>query len=502
MNKDNAEAQVSTRKNKWTMAHSYYAITGGIALDVNGSAPFYSRACTPTLTENGVLFLLKTDPDLLPDIPESDIKDMSRHKSLTRFIAGIQATWFCVSCLVRVGQQLPLSLLELHTFIHAICTITVYFIWLKKPLGIKRQLLITSDRMRPLLAYMWMASHTSARRYTDEDIKDTEHYHAYSQAPEFEAISLGEFCEDGRTPSEGSSVNVPARDESETVIVSPEHGLANTSFYAKKSSARWTVKVTTITTEDGPPEETTTRQDPAIFVLTMDDARRWRLASEAMGTYALQKPNVDKGFVTTYSVPEMIDSAPSEWTENDPVANLKSLFAQLGLCILASAIGTLYALAWNTRFPGRDQRVWWRITSLVVACSAGLALIIVTVLILGSLSLFFLEKRQAHSDSITQPTTIELQSNSTSARGLQSSHPSKRLEFFESSFFERSKWKVLGFLVQGLGKIITFPIVYIWCLLYMVSRAYLVGESFRMVFYLPPDTFQATPWENYFPHIG
>jgi hypothetical protein len=43
---------------------------------------------------------------------------------------------------------------------------------------------------------------------------------------------------------------------------------------------------------------------------------------------------------------------------------------------------------------------------------------------------------------------------------------------------------------------------YLWSWAYIVSRAYLFGESFRMVFYLPPDTLRATPWEKYFPHIG
>jgi hypothetical protein len=500
--KDNSEAQSLTRKNKWTMTHSYWAIMGGIAFDVNGSEPFYPSYRPPTITENGILLLLKTDPDLLPDIPESDIRNISKSDTLARLITCIQAAWFCVACLVRIGQQLPLSLLELNTFIHAICTIIAYFIWLRKPFGIKRQLFITSDRIRPLLAYMWMASHTSARQYTAEDLEDKDNTHTYSPAPEFEAIALGVFCEDGEASSVGSNQSALSRDESTTIRVTPKLGLANTNFFVNESSARWAVKVTTITNgEDGPPPETIVRRDPAVFALSATDVRRWRLAYEASVKYALKKPTIDHAYVTTDAIPEMFRS-PSEWTENDMVAHLTSLFAILGLCILASVTGTVYALAWNARFPSRTQRIMWRASSLVVACSAGVTLIFVVYLIMSNLLFFILERRRTKRDAASQPTEIELQSGSTCAPELQKSQTSGRPTLFGKSLFEGSKWKVETLIMKGLAKLVMNLLLYSFCAFYLVARAYLFGESSRMVFYLPPNTFRATQWEKYFPHVG
>jgi hypothetical protein len=500
--KDNVESNPPTRKNKWTMTHSYWAIMGGIALDVNGSEPFYPTYRPPTITENGILLLIKTDPDLLPDIPESDIRGISKYDSLFRLVTSIQAAWFCVSCLVRIGQQLPLSLLELTTAIHAVCTIITYFIWWRKPLGVKRQLFITSDRIRPLLAYMWMASQTSARPYTAEDLEDKDHTHLYSPAPEFEAITLGVLCGDGEADSRGSSQSALGRDESTTNTVTPKLGLVNTNFFVNESSARWIVKVTTITNgEDGPPPETTSRSDPAVFNLSATDARRWRLAYEALVKYALKKPTVDHAYVTTVAIPEMFDS-PSEWTESDDMAHIKSLFAILGLCVLASGTGAGYALAWNVRFPSRSQRILWRVSSLIVACSAGVTLIFVIYLIISNLLWFVLEKRRTKRVSVSQPTEMEIRFGSTGFPELQRRRTRKRLAFFGKSLLKRSTWRIVILIMKGLAKLAKTLLLYSISALYPAARAYLFGESFRMVFYLPPKTFRATQWEKYFPHIG
>jgi hypothetical protein len=142
---DSTEAQATPLKNKWTMTHSFWAIMGGIAVDVNGSEPFLPSDIPPKLTEQGIYFLLKTRPDLLPNILEDEVKDKSKGNWFTKVLACIQAMWFCISCLVRVGQQLPSSLLELNTFAHAMCTIIVYLIWWQKPLDIET---VTTSQLR------------------------------------------------------------------------------------------------------------------------------------------------------------------------------------------------------------------------------------------------------------------------------------------------------------------------------------------------------------------
>ena len=97
-------------------------------MDPGGSSPFIPSSKCLTLTPSGVSFLLKHEPQLLPDISEAEVKDESKGGSFTKFVACVQATWFCLSCVGRLAQKKPISMLELNTFAHAFCTIIVYII--------------------------------------------------------------------------------------------------------------------------------------------------------------------------------------------------------------------------------------------------------------------------------------------------------------------------------------------------------------------------------------
>ncbi len=108
------------------MTHSFWAIMGGIAVDPRGSGSFIPLSQRSTLTRKGVSLLLKHEPHLLPDISVEEVKDKSKGSAVTKILACIQATWFCMSCIARIAQHLPLSLLELNTFAHAMCTVVVY----------------------------------------------------------------------------------------------------------------------------------------------------------------------------------------------------------------------------------------------------------------------------------------------------------------------------------------------------------------------------------------
>lgn len=110
------------------MTHSFWAVMGGIAIDPSDSNPFIPDSKRSTLTPNGVSLLLKHEPQLLPDISEEEVRDKSKGGSLTKSVACIQATWFCLSCIARISQKMPVSMLELNTFAHALCTVIVYIL--------------------------------------------------------------------------------------------------------------------------------------------------------------------------------------------------------------------------------------------------------------------------------------------------------------------------------------------------------------------------------------
>ena len=68
------------------------------------------------------------------------------------------ATWFCVQCLTRLAQGLPISLLELNTFGHALCALLIYSMWWRKPLDVAEPELIPvqGKDMEEIVAALWV----------------------------------------------------------------------------------------------------------------------------------------------------------------------------------------------------------------------------------------------------------------------------------------------------------------------------------------------------------
>lgn len=481
-------------KHSWTMTHSFWAIMGGIAVDINGEEPFIVSQGPPKLTEKGIYLLIKCEPDLLPDISEDEVKDKSKADWLTKSLACIQATWFCVSCLVRVGQGLTMSLLELNTFAHAMCTIVVYFIWWKKPLDVERPLLITSDRLRPLLAYMWMSSKTSAR---PQPPSHGDFTYKVSPNPEFDAISLAKtiYTEPNESTSVRRDAFLPA------VRVTTSSGLAGTKFFANKDSKRWVVEEHERSTDEhGPPPTTTIIHEPPEFNLTETGQRRWRLAHDALEEYRLKKFGRDRDLVTVKPVPDMFESPAS--AAKDSTASLRDIWAVLGFCMLTAAYGAFHALAWNTHFPSRRQRTLWRVSSLIIASPAGVALLVVVLVLVAFLVMLitnrlFLKRNVANKGDGSQSTT-----RSKDFADAANVTDDKGPKLFGTAMFKTQLWKAIVRIFKIFGKLAHMLLVAFLMVLYFPARAYIVGESFRMAFYLPPGAFKATQWEKYFPHLG
>ena len=65
------------------------------------------------------------------------------------------ATWFCIQCLCRLFQGLPISLLELNTFGHAACALLIYALWWHKPHDVSEPYLLAGEDVDRLAACMY-----------------------------------------------------------------------------------------------------------------------------------------------------------------------------------------------------------------------------------------------------------------------------------------------------------------------------------------------------------
>lgn len=79
------------------------------------------------------LFFLKARGEEIPNLTEEEINAKSKANGLAKALVCIQALWFIATCVSRLAQRIPISLLELNTFGHCICAVLIYLLWSEKP---------------------------------------------------------------------------------------------------------------------------------------------------------------------------------------------------------------------------------------------------------------------------------------------------------------------------------------------------------------------------------
>ena len=113
----------------WTLRHSFYANMGGFVLQARDSKPFPIHGLH-------LVYLLREGYLDVPEITSEQISDKSKANLLAKILVCLQTGWFVVQCFGRLGQGLPLTILELVTISYVWCTWAIYAQWLKKPLDI------------------------------------------------------------------------------------------------------------------------------------------------------------------------------------------------------------------------------------------------------------------------------------------------------------------------------------------------------------------------------
>lgn len=347
--------------------------------------------------------------------------------------------------------------------------------------------------MRPLLAYMWMASKTSCIQ-KQTTLGNTKII--VGRDPEFEAIiddkssSAGVATGSGvlnatQTASNSISpaVHVPSTGAPSvirplTVTVTTTQDLPGTGFRVKAKSTRW--KVTRISGDGNDNVYTDVYYKPAVFKLTPCDVRRWQLAREAMDKYYLKKPDTNLDFVTMKPVPESIDldgpnKKPTTW-------------ASLGFSLVAASYGGLHGLAWNAHFPTHLELKLWRISTLVIASPAALCFLLILLRHTTIFAGLIYRKLAPDPDPNSKPTE-KSQPKPPVVKEKSLSQSAARFEKITLSIL-RGLWILLQVLAGHAIALIYFP-----------ARGYLVYESIRTVFFLPPEAYRATRWTQYLPHI-
>ncbi|KLO07654.1 hypothetical protein SCHPADRAFT_945100 [Schizopora paradoxa] len=456
-----------TRKYSFTIVHGFYASMGGFVfdfLDENGKLdgptflpPGQTRMC---ISSSGVQFLLRHDPDLIPDISESSITDRSRGSSVGKGILIAQLAWFCANCISRLAQHLPLSLLEIATVAHGLCGMLTYALWWHKPLGLIDPTLIRGKRAREACALMAICSmkhqflaggitsiHLPAEVdfmttvLSNEDASQTE---LRKLKPSSSASPVSDSTELEKQPkhtAEGYVSLVPEEQGLGELGLTPQRyvspGVLQETSIALKAQFLYRIR------KDDIPWHSRRRMPNEPVNLSPLDVNRWLMASNAMKRYGVNlKTLVDEiPSSQPYVLPKSTMQASSDTKARSPKGIAVTNAATV---LLTVAFGLPHFLGWNVDFPSLTERTLWRIATVTVT-SWGVGMCILAVM-------------------------------GISVRW----------------WFDASPWDRRGeALFVACGSAV-----------YSTAAGFLLIESVVQLFFLPPAAYNLPSWSNYWPHFG
>lgn len=104
------------------LERGYYAAMGGFEVVIGKEEKRGDiRDIRRTVTLCGTVLLARLG--LLPSLSIEGINDKSKADMLTKTLVCIQACWMLVQAFARKVERLPITLLELNTIMHVVCTL-------------------------------------------------------------------------------------------------------------------------------------------------------------------------------------------------------------------------------------------------------------------------------------------------------------------------------------------------------------------------------------------
>ena len=474
---------------KWTLVHGFYAIMGGFAMDSSLSQEQFlpGTRTRVALTPDGLHFLLEHEPNCLPDISEEQIQDKSKADGIKKILVCAQALWFCIQCISRLAQSLPVSLLELNTFGHSLCTLLIYLLWWFKPLNVEQPTLIQDEQLHPLFAYMWMTSRISGDMYNARDIRG-------GAKDEFDGIwpyrdpKLSDLnfvnsagisicgedlpdCSPHEGPLVGSSNVLDANHLSSGSEYDRNFRRLSTSIFRFRIM-QWLRSQRFLSAIGLQLPAGATVRNTAIDHLSPVDLSRWRLALQAVEQYNLEDDLRSRHRLHPYGQEER-DLKPRVKPRIDNIIySLARNELWFGLAAAGSLYGGLHLVAWNAPFPSRLEEILWRVAASSVTFTG---------LLFGPFVLWS-----------QLPAARRGLAGLTNAR-VEGQRIRQRKEGRVRIWAEIS--------LAGVAFLLLFTVMPLLWLTYVFSRVYLVVECFKNVSHLPVGAYQVPQWAAYVPHI-
>ena len=344
---DRTKPYSSTRHHPWTIAHAFYGVMGGFAVDTPEPISVFGEETRFVLNPKGISYVMEHYPHLIPDISATSLKDRSKADGIAKALLVCQVLYFCASCVLRAVEVLPLSLLEITTLAHALCALLTYAVWWEKPLSIMEPTLLGTRHprdIRCIVAKLLMATPTTTQLPGGAMIvtspAEDEFLRLYAHPERREEI-----------------VDIAGDEGSLQVDMSQTLHLGDLYYKMRSQVAdgyRWMSRI-----NFGNPTQwpwyIVARHNPhsSKVNLSPKDFRRWKLAGESKGS----------------SLPE------DSYIQREAYISVEScLGSSFRLIVKLSVVGTLctavygfpHVLGWNAQFSSDTLNVLWHVASVIL----------------------------------------------------------------------------------------------------------------------------------------
>jgi hypothetical protein len=97
------------------------------------------------------------EPHVMPTIVKETIERPGKSDLVAKAVVCFQALYMIIQCVSGKLQDLPITLLELNTFGHAVCVLLMYAVWFRKPQDAVHQTVIQGDMVDSWAAAFWFS---------------------------------------------------------------------------------------------------------------------------------------------------------------------------------------------------------------------------------------------------------------------------------------------------------------------------------------------------------
>ncbi|KAF8244073.1 hypothetical protein K440DRAFT_667276 [Wilcoxina mikolae CBS 423.85] len=131
------------RRRRWNLPVAFFVVMGGYVVRPNGF-----EGHPVTLTPRGFVILYNKGFIKDEELDPSRITDKTKADGFAKLVVCVQAFWLVIQGAGRLASRLPLPLLELHTIMHVLCAVPMYWFWWDKPMDVRFPIIL--DLEQPL----------------------------------------------------------------------------------------------------------------------------------------------------------------------------------------------------------------------------------------------------------------------------------------------------------------------------------------------------------------